>query len=387
MIRVLGFSSIPLDGESSGGAERIAQLYRHLPADRFRKTLVTLAGMREARRSVRLPGDVTAEKVPSPPQTFFYYLQALRIVPFFQVSRLHRRFAPGIGPFFDGPFDLVQFDSLWLTPWAARLPAGRPVVYASHNYETDWYEGELRRYLFRRFHGRTLFRLEREAARRADHVVAVTEEDREKLVANLGIGAEKTSVIPNGYDDTRLAPAGAEERLEARRALGLPEGGRVAIFAGSDVAPNVEAAESITGVIAPKAPEGVVFVLAGSVGRGLSRRVPSNCIVTGPVADMAPWLRAADVGLNPIRLGSGSNIKVLQYLGSGLPVISTDFGMRGFEDLVRYVSVKRIDLFHRHLDSVELDPAAVVAVRGNYAWRNASAKLAAVHERLVGGGN
>lgn len=384
MIRILGFSSIPVDVEASGGAERIAHLYRHLSPGQYRKKLITLTGMRQKRQTVTLPGDVKVVKIPSLPQTLFYYLQAMRILPFFEVSRAHRACAPGIGPHFKGDFDLVQFDSLWLTPWASRIPADRPVIYGSHNYETDWFEGELRRYLFRNFHRRTLFELEREAAHRADHVIAVTEEDREKLAGNTGIDIGKITVIPNGYDDTVLAPVTEEERRQARRALNLPMEGRIALFTGSDVMPNVEAAESITGVIAPHASPGITFVIAGSVGRALSGSAPPNCIVTGRVPDMAPWLRAADVGLNPIRLGSGSNIKVLQYLGSGLPVVSTEFGMRGFEDLKKYVSIKRIDLFYRPIESIQPDPAAAEKVREKYAWSRASAKLASVYSQLLG---
>jgi glycosyltransferase involved in cell wall biosynthesis len=53
--------------------------------------------------------------------------------------------------------------------------------------------------------------------------------------------------------------------------------------------------------------------------------------VTGPVDDILPYFRAADVAVNPMTEGSGVNLKLLEYLAAGLPTISTPFGMRGLE--------------------------------------------------------
>jgi glycosyltransferase involved in cell wall biosynthesis len=40
---------------------------------------------------------------------------------------------------------------------------------------------------------------------------------------------------------------------------------------------------------------------------------------------------AADVALNPMVSGAGSNLKILDYMAHRLPVISTAFGARGFD--------------------------------------------------------
>ncbi len=257
------------------------------------------------------------------------------------------------------------------------------MIYASHNFETEWYQGQLRRYPFRAFHERSLFELEKRAVDRADHVIAVTPEDKEKMISRLGADGDKITVIPNGYDDTTITPVRREERIAVRRALGLPERGTIALFCGSAVPPNMDAAESITGVIARRAPKGVTFLIAGGVGEAMPSKMPDNCVVTGRVRRMTPFLRAADIGLNPVRLGSGSNIKVLQYIGSGLPVLSTPFGMRGFEDLAPFVTIKRIDLFHRHLTERSLAPEAVELVQHRYAWRRAALRLATLYDRLL----
>ncbi len=48
-----------------------------------------------------------------------------------------------------------------------------------------------------------------------------------------------------------------------------------------------------------------------------------------PVPEVASYLAAADAGLNAITWGSGSNVKLFEYLAARLPVISTEFGVRG----------------------------------------------------------
>ncbi|MFH1679851.1 MAG: glycosyltransferase family 4 protein, partial [Candidatus Eisenbacteria bacterium] len=385
MKKILGLSSIPIDENLGAGAERIGNLYRWLP-ESYERALVSLTGIRGRTGEAQLPGNVREIRLRSPVQTLFYYLEKLRILPFFEVARAHRRFHPRrVRRLIEG-CDLVQFDSLWLTPWMRLVRPGVPVVYGSHNFETDWYEGEIRRYPFPRAHARTLDALERDAVRRAGRVLAVTEEDRGKFTRAFGVDERKIVVVPNGFDDERFHPATEEEKLEIRGRIGLPAAARIALFAGSDVLPNKDAVESILRAIAPRAPEGTLIVVAGSVGRSYARSASDRVLFTGRVPDIVPYFRAADVGLNPIRFGSGSNIKVLQYLGCGLPVISTPFGMRGFEELQEHVTVARIDRFSYHLDRAGPDAEAALLARERQGWCNVSLILAGVYAYLLGGG-
>jgi len=380
--RILGLSASPPDPALGAGAERIRELYAHLPGE-YEGNLLALAGIRDGGREERI-GPLRVHRIPSPAQTLFYHLQRGRVLPFFRVAGRHRRSAGGAAPFLREPVDLAQFDSLWLTPWADRLPPGTPVLYASHNWETAWHESLLRPFPFRERHTRRLEDLERWALRRADRVTAVTEEDREAFTRFAGIPADRIDIIPNGYDPNRFHPASPKEREEARASLGLPAEGRVALFAGSLVPPNREAVELLLDRVVPDAPPDILFLIAGSVGEPYRRRAGGRVRITGRIDRIEPCFRAADVGLNPIRSGSGSNIKVLQYLGAGLTVLSTPFGMRGFPELERFARVDRIERFAYLLEGTALDPAAAAFVRKEYAWERASARLARVHDALLG---
>jgi hypothetical protein len=71
----------------------------------------------------------------------------------------------------------------------------------------------------------------------------------------------------------------------------------------------------------------VYILVVGSVSSRAFRQ--GTLIVTGPVPEVVPYFAAADAGLNLVTRGSGSNVKLFEYLAAKLPVISTVFGVRG----------------------------------------------------------
>jgi glycosyltransferase involved in cell wall biosynthesis len=99
---------------------------------------------------------------------------------------------------------------------------------------------------------------------------------------------------------------------------------------GSWHGPNIEAADHIL-KYATTMPA-IIFIILGSVcGAIADREIPANVKLLGVVDDnvKAVLLGTADVALNPMTSGSGSNLKMLDYFAAGIPVISTGFGARG----------------------------------------------------------
>ncbi len=104
------------------------------------------------------------------------------------------------------------------------------------------------------------------------------------------------------------------------------------MFFGSWHPPNLSAAKVILW-LAPQLPQ-VQFVLGGTHGDAFpADDIPANVVLTGQVIERVKrtLLAAADVALNPVRHGSGTNLKVIEYLSAGVPVVSTAFGIRGLE--------------------------------------------------------
>lgn len=126
----------------------------------------------------------------------------------------------------------------------------------------------------------------------------------------------------------------------ARAALGLGEAETVALFVGSDMPHNREAARVLVRRVLPAlAGRGLRLVVAGSVSRALAGERDVALRVAGEVDDLEPWLHAADVGINPVASGGGSNVKLPTYLAAGLAVVTTAYGLRGYPELAPLVEV------------------------------------------------
>jgi glycosyltransferase involved in cell wall biosynthesis/GT2 family glycosyltransferase len=230
--------------------------------------------------------------------------------------------------------DIVVFSHPWVYPLIADTLGRRHplVVYDAHNVESV-----LRyRLLADSEIGLRIVRnataVERDLCRRADLVLTCSHEDRELFHRLYEIQFGKCVVTPNGTFVGELA--GEPTRREKKRRLGL-EDQPLAIFLGSLFRPNEEAADFICKELAPALPD-VGFVICGGVGTAvdrasLARREITNVHVTGVVDDTVrrDYLGAADVAINPMFSGSGTNIKMFDFMAAGLPVISTQIGARG----------------------------------------------------------
>jgi glycosyltransferase involved in cell wall biosynthesis len=160
---------------------------------------------------------------------------------------------------------------------------------------------------------------------------ACTQADLDVLAALYGPTNALTLEVPNGFslDDVPRVSRAEQRRLKERLGFGKSN---VALFMGSWHGPNLAAVEQIL-QLAVKLPS-VKFLVVGSSGLAFRDRVlPNNVLMTGPIGDeeKAVLLSAADIALNPVVSGSGSNLKMLDYAAARLPILSTPFGARGFE--------------------------------------------------------
>lgn len=225
---------------------------------------------------------------------------------------------------------------------APTIPASAPpIVYDSHNAETAFKakvlpDDENGRWLLAETE-----RAERAAVERADTITACTPGD---LAAVRSLGARLdvvTDVIPNGVDvdalPRRTAKTAELARVEVLAHVGLEsiDARPIVTFIGSWHRPNIEAAELLVAV-ADERPDWI-FVLAGSHSSELAERdtpVPDNVRLIPTFAEGLLWplIAGATVAANPMRSGGGSNLKILDYLAVGTPVLSTPVGSRGIPD-------------------------------------------------------
>jgi glycosyltransferase involved in cell wall biosynthesis len=275
-----------------------------------------------------------------------------------------------------GTFDIVQFDFCAYPHWMRRLAGGPKLVYASHNVEADLFGAHAERSPFHRLLARRLRSLERDTVEASDLIVACTESDGARF-KELYDAKAPIAIVPNGFDSRLLD--GLPTREAARAQLGIDARETVLLFHGGAAEHNAEAVRFLTGELAPRLGPGTRLLLAGKAAEGSGG---GSVTALGYVEDLRPLLAAADVGVNPVRHGSGSNIKIAEYLAAGLPVVTTAIGARGYESSGGRVRVAERAGFAAAVREAAAAPRARPEEIEALSWDRLAAGLAERYRRL-----
>ena len=255
-----------------------------------------------------------------------------------------------------------------------------PFLYDAHNVEAD-----LKAQVLPPALAAEVRDVEEACAQKAAAVLTCSPEDAHRLTELYDLPHGRCSVLPNGCECSQSLCLRTQEKEALRSRLDYPEA-KLAIFLGSGHAPNVEAALHLF-QMAPSLPW-VQFLLIGTVGTQSSLRNqprPANVHLLGPVSEKVKniLLQAADVALNPMTSGSGTNLKVVEYLACGLDVVSTPFGLRGLpEDITHCAQVAELSAFPtriRAILSARRDEATLfrtaTLIRKTFSWASVLAPL------------
>lgn len=299
------------------------------------------------------------------------------------------------------PYDLVQMESLEMTVYAPavqRVQPGTPLIYDSFNAEFDLQRsifeaerGSLRRLpgaLYSFVQWRRLTRYERQIVREAAHTIAVSDADAEAF-RRLAPGCP-VSVVPNGIDVARYAIADTS----------LDLGPAPLVFTGSmGYRPNVDAAlwfaNRVLDRVRAHVPDARFFIVGSRPHHRLnSLRDRDGVQITGWVPDVNPFLSAAAVYVVPLRMGSGTRLKLLQAMAARLAVVSTQIGAQGLDvqdgEQLRLADTE--EGFARAVIELLRDPAqrevlgarAASYVARHYDWSVIAPRLSAVYDEVLG---
>ncbi len=263
--------------------------------------------------------------------------------------------------------DLVLLAEPYLLPAVLAADLDVPMLYDAYNVEASLKEGALPESAVRTWLLDRVRSIERAAVTESAAITTCSDDDARDLAARYGRSRASFTVVPNGTEVLAEVPSpeerralGLEWRRRFRRSASTPMPDGLAVFFGSWHPPNLDAAELIAEVAA-EVPE-VLFLSCGGHGDAFRDRiVPPNLVFAGNVSARikAKLLAAADVALNPMRTGSGTNLKLIEYLTAGVPVVSTPFGARGV-DVVdgEHLLLAPPERFAAAVRAVLADPAA-----------------------------
>lgn len=160
---------------------------------------------------------------------------------------------------------------------------------------------------------------------KVDRFVVISEEINEELAAR-GVVKQRRALIPNGVDCERFFPIEAGEKAALREQLGLPAG-PIVVYAGRLAREKrVEDLVTVWPAIREHDPLATLLVVGTGEQESFLRRAGTDGVVfTGAVADVAPYLRAADIFALP-SVAEGLSNALLEAMASGLACIATDVG-------------------------------------------------------------
>ncbi|MPW17651.1 glycosyltransferase [Paraburkholderia sp. CNPSo 3157] len=328
---VLGvLNTYPIAPVVSGGKLRLHGLYSHV-ADDFDVRFVNLASP-DTRRHVRHLKDGFSEELVPKSSDFIKLEGELGETLGASVEDLTAAMHPRSAPqWLDAIDRLARTAELMVCSHPYALPALREVSSTAFVYEAHNVEADLKRDIFgsHQWAVDRVAALERQAVREGVLVTACSTQDRDRLHSLYErVDAANLIVVPNGIDvgTTPFRQSAIAQRSRAK--LGID--GPLALFMGSAHGPNADAARVIFEAAA-HLPH-VQFLLLGSVCDMVSRwDRPGNIGLAGVISEVEKhcWLEVADMGLNPVVSGSGTNLKLIEYAAAGLPIVSTAFGARG----------------------------------------------------------
>ncbi|GIL15884.1 MAG: glycosyl transferase family 1 [Chloroflexota bacterium] len=282
-------------------------------------------------------------------------------------------------------FDLVLVDSLYMSPYRALLPP--QTVLLEQNIESRIYKQIAQHNAVAAaqtrldFTWRMVEQYENRAWAQFALRVVVSEHDQRAMMRRCARGT--TIVAENGVD------LDAHPRLPRSRA-------RAALFAGAlDYFPNADAAQFLVREILPRLERELVVHIAGRHPppeiQALSNS-PRVRVIADPL-DMSSVAAQNAVAVVPLRIGSGTRLKILEAWAWGIPVVTTTRGCEGLdardgcEVLIRDDPQAFADALARLLDddalAQRLSANGRALVERRYAWKNILPKFEDALARFV----
>lgn len=285
----------------------------------------------------------------------------------------------------DKEIDIIQCEFPYIFHWAylAKLYRNTPIVLDEHGVETIF---------IREIHCRpdilsktSVFLRELTAVKLSSHIFTCSKVDLEQLSRIYRITKNKITEIPNAVNQgffEEIAPYDFKKPT-------------ILFLGGFTHPPNCHAAKLIIKDIMPQVIErekDVQFVFIGHDPPAWLKNT-DHLKILGYVSDVRPFIKGADIGIAPILHGSGTRLKILEYMALGKPVISTSKGAEGIEVVNddNIIIENNIPSFSNHIISLLCDQVkanklgenAKKLIKEKYTWEKVAIKAIEVYKKLI----
>ncbi len=245
------------------------------------------------------------------------------------------------------------------------------IIYHSHNVEYD---------LRVQKHSHLISRLtkfsESRVLKGADFCTAVSKYDQMRFSNYYGV---RPYILPNGVDVSSILRLPPEIRKNIKSSYGLRD--KAIIFMG-DYAylPNRQAIDFLVNKVMPlvlkNLPEAQLVITGGLQPYHAPWLINPGRL---PFKDLCELICAFEIGVAPIFSGSGTRLKILEYMAAGIPVVASPKGIEGIEavDGEHFLCASTADEFHHLIvevltDGNKFEPMSERArdlVHSRYSWK------------------
>lgn len=289
-----------------------------------------------------------------------------------------------------GDFDAIHFEFSTMANYDIRADIDIIKVTDTHNVEYEnfrrmWQKSSspVKKWFYGREYPR-IFEEEIEALSKQDVIFSTSEDDR--AIIKSDVPDVPNYVVPNGVDTSYFKPNPSVE-LEPHSI----------VFTGMmGYTPNHDGMHYFLDDIFPhileQVPDAKVYIVGKSPPQDLKNRSSSRVEVTGFVDDVRPYVWQSSVFVVPLRMGSGTRLKVVEALAMQKPVVSTSRGCEGInvedgksiliEDSPKAFADSVVQLFKDEDLRSELTANGYRVIKNHYEWERIGDKMLEVYNSL-----
>lgn len=387
---LLVLNPFPVYPPMSGGQERVFYLYKHV-AEYYNVIILCFADRRSNKEIAPGLTQITIPKsrIHAMEELKFssaFGLSTCAITP--MVSRYTPEYAHSLHSHKNNAAAII-LSHPYLYDEVKRLTVTIPIIYDAHNVEINLHREILPSAVPQLLN--KIASVEQATCQDSQLIITCSQQDADTLSELYNVDPAKFRVVPNGADLTKRLFALRISYVNNKISQGVKH--PLALFMGSYHVPNIKAAQYILNM-APKLPD-IQFILLGSLCRAFHKRqLPANVEMSGVVTENEKnkILCTADLALNPILSGSGTNIKMFNYMAAGIPIITTAYGARGIGGIdgqhflvgqPNNMPDKILELICDQAKAAYLADNALSLIKEHFDWRQIAASFVSNLNKLI----
>ncbi|MDP3624759.1 MAG: glycosyltransferase family 4 protein [Methanobacteriaceae archaeon] len=224
-------------------------------------------------------------------------------------------------------------------------------------------------------------KIEINAIKEASHVLVCSDRDKNEIIKEVPLAKEKITIIPNCVNLNEYKNLKSNSIQDNERPIVL--------FMGLlSYEPNRDAVKNICEIIAPELTNEIDFVIIGKNPPKIT--APSNVKFLGYVNDPKIHMLNSDICIAPLRYGSGTRLKILEYMAMKKPVLSTSKGAEGisYTDEHNIIIEDKIELFAKRIKELlnsenDLGKNGFKLIKEHYDWKLYKKTLCEVYDEVL----